>query len=90
MTLADERGSASALPLRTCKEPDCKRQQWVSERRGRLFVHSDFCEQHSHLPMFEVPWRPELKPKRNNPAAVFRKEVERQRLARERQPRDAA
>jgi hypothetical protein len=68
-----------------CAEPDCNRPCWASEKRGRLVVHSVYCKAHSHIALFDVPT--ESVPQRvgrQSAAAVFRAEVERQRLARER------
>jgi hypothetical protein len=70
-----------------CAERDCDRPCWASEKRGHLIVHSIYCKVHSHIAMFDVP--AESVPQRvgrRSAAAVFRAEVGRQRLARERQP----
>jgi hypothetical protein len=92
MALANEKEGASAPSFKMCAEDGCGRLQWTTEKRGRRFVHSDFCYECANVPMFDVPAEPgrTSKPTRRSPAAVFRKEVERQRLARERQPKDAA
>jgi len=77
----DERGSARALSLSLCAEPGCELPQWTSEKRGKRFVHSAYCYEHANVPMLDVPAEPVRKQAgRSNPAAVFRKEVERQRL----------
>jgi hypothetical protein len=68
-----------------CAEPDCERPCWASEKRGRLVVHSIYCKEHSHIVLFDVPAESVLqRVGRRSAAEVFRAEVGRQRLARER------
>jgi hypothetical protein len=77
-----------------CAEPECERPCWVVKvseniRRGvsrkrppRLVKVSEFCREHSELPMFDVPttWKPRRK------GVSFRDAVRRRRLEQERKP----
>jgi hypothetical protein len=83
-------GGASAPSLSVCAERDCRRVQWVTKSRGKIVALSDLCVEHANVPMFDVPVE-RVKPRgRCSPATVFRAEVARRRLARERRPKDAA
>jgi hypothetical protein len=85
MALASEGEGVRALPLKMCAEDGCGRRQWTSEKSGKRFVCSAYCEEHANVPMFDVPAVRVGPTGRHGPAATFRAEVERQRLARERQ-----
>jgi hypothetical protein len=61
-----------------CGEADCERSCWSVQKHGRTVIVSNFCREHSWVPMFDVP--AERKPRgKANPAAVFRAEVARRR-----------
>jgi hypothetical protein len=78
-------GAGASAPVPLCADPECNASRWSTTKRGRVIVHSELCFEHSNLPLLDVPTGPKPKPaKRSNPAAVFRKEVERQRLEQER------
>jgi hypothetical protein len=79
-----------------CAEPDCDRPRWTTKRRAASTVVSDFCFEHRHVAMFDVPAKPESKLKPKPPKRLrsddkgkpllshFHSEVRRQRLERER------
>jgi hypothetical protein len=71
-----------------CQEPGCTQPRWTIYRRSAPVAVSAYCSEHSHVRMLDVPVvRP---PAKATPAAVFREEVERRRLERERAGRALA
>jgi hypothetical protein len=79
-----EANGTTPTSRQTCADPDCDCPRWTIVKRKRPLVVSEFCEEHSNVPIFDVPVAPVPKPaRRRNPALAFRKEVEEQRLERE-------
>jgi len=84
--------AGASVPASICAEDDCHRPCWTVKvhenvRRGvsqkkppRLVGVSEFCEEHSHIPLFDMPatWKPRRKD------VSFRDAVRQRRLERER------